>query len=455
MFRQKSSFQHKWCTQSNFSEVRTELPGSKVEDYFFLGALSGRAGEWLILCVSLGCALFISHICSLMEAAVLSVTPSQLAELRQKHPGIGDLALNFKRDIDKPLAVILILNTAAHTIGAALAGASFAELGYSRYMGLFSLAFTLVMVQYTELLPKTLGVRFNVAILRWAVHPLHIATIVLAPLIKLTKLINRPFEGRAPARPTPAEEISALAAMARSNQVISSRQERIIRMVPSLSEKSAAEVMIALEDVSFLDADMSLDDAINATGDDFHTRYPLCIEGDRSRVPGYVNIKEIILAVQHGKGDMKVSDIMRPISFADSDDSASKLLEMFAAQHCHMTIVRDAVSGKTCGLVTLEDIVEELIGDLDDEFDPLPRTFYAPGDNLWVVGGGVSLTQLARDTRLDLPRRTESVSSWFGRELGKNVKVGDTLTWKNAVLFVRKVRRRQAWEFHLKRRKLL
>jgi putative hemolysin len=106
-------------------------------------------------------------------------------------------------------------------------------------------------------------------------------------------------------------------------------------------------------------------------------------------------------------------------------------------------------------LVTLEDIVEELIGDLDDEFDPLPRTFYAPGDNLWVVGGGVPLTQLARDTRLDLPRRTESVSAWFGRELGKNVKVGDTLTWKNAVLFVRKVRRRQAWEFHLKRRKLL
>ena len=226
-------------------------------------------------------------------------------------------------------------------------------------------------------------------------------------------------------------------------------------MVPSLSEKSAEEVMIALEDVSFLDADMSLDDAINATGDDFHTRYPLCIEGDRSRVPGYVNIKEIILAVQHGKGDMKVSDIMRPIAFADSDDTASKLLEMFAAQHCHMTIVRDVVSGKTCGLVTLEDIVEELIGDLDDEFDPLPRTFYAPGENLWVVGGGVPLAQLARDTQLDLPRRTESVSSWFGRELGKQVKVGDRLTWKNAELFVRKVRRRQAWEFHLKRRKLM
>ena len=390
-----------------------------------------------------------------MEAALLSISPSQLAELRQKHPASGDLAAALKREIDKPLAVILILNTAAHTIGAAVAGASFAELGYGKFMGGFSLAFTLVMVQYTELLPKTLGVRYNTSIMRVAVRPLHIASIILAPLIKLTKLINRPFEGRAPARPTPAEEISALAAMARSSQVISSRQERIIRMVPSLSEKTADQVMIALEDVSFLDADMSLDDAINATGNDFHTRYPLCIEGDRSRVPGYVNIKEIILAVQHGKGNMKVSDIMRPIAFVDSDDTASKLLEMFAAQHCHMTIVRDVVSGKTCGLVTLEDIVEELIGDLDDEFDPLPRTFYQPGENLWVVGGGIPLTQLARDTQLDLPKRAESVSAWFGRELGKQVKVGDTLTWKNAVFFVRKIRRSQAWEFHLKRRSLL
>lgn len=426
-----------------------------MEDGFIFGVLSARAGNWITLFSGLGCAFAVSHICSLMEAAILSITPSQVAELRQKNSEIGNLVQNLKREIDKPLAVILIFNTAAHTIGAAVAGASFSELGYGTYMGIFSLLFTLLMVQFTELLPKTLGVRFNTSILLAAARPLQIATVILTPLIKLTKLINHPFDGRAPARPTAAEEISALAAMARSNQVISSRQERIIRMVPSLSEKSAEEVMIALEDVSFLDADMSLDDAINATGDDFHTRYPLCIEGDRSRVPGYVNIKEIILAVQHGKGDMKVSDIMRPIAFADSDDTASKLLEMFAAQHCHMTIVRDVVSGKTCGLVTLEDIVEELIGDLDDEFDPLPRTFYAPGENLWVVGGGVPLSQLARDTQLDLPRRTESISSWFGRELGKQVKVGDRLTWKNAELFVRKVRRRQAWEFHLKRRKLM
>ena len=418
-------------------------------------ALSDRVEGWLIFGLSLGCALVISHLCSLMEAALLSLSPSQLAELHQRSPKLGALVMNLKRDIDKPLAVILILNTAAHTVGAAVAGASFQQLGYGRWMGAFSLLFTLLMVQYTELLPKTLGVRFNTTIMRIAARPLKAASRLLAPLIRLTKLINRPFEGRAPERPTPAEEISALASLARSNQVISSRQERIIRMVPYLSERTAADVMIAAADVAFLDANMSLDDAITVTGNDFHTRYPLCVGGDRDHIPGYVNIKEIVLAVHHGKGDMKLSEIMRPIAFAEPEDTASKLLEMFAAQHCHMTIVRDPGTHETCGLVTLEDIVEELIGDLDDEFDPLPRTFYSPREHLWVVGGGIPMTQLARETSLDLPRRAESVSNWFIRELGRQAKVGDSLRWKNAEFFVRKVRRSQVWEFHLKRTSII
>ena len=152
---------------------------------------------------------------------------------------------------------------------------------------------------------------------------------------------------------------------------------------------------------------------------------------------------------------MKLSNIMRPIAFAEPEDTASKLLEMFAAQHCHMTIIRDPGSKKTCGLVTLEDIVEELIGDLDDEFDPLPRTFYSPRENLWVVGGGIPMSQLVDETNLDLPRRAEPVSSWFDREIDRQVKVGDSLTWNNAEFFARKIRRSQVWEFHVKRKAIL
>ncbi len=410
--------------------------------------------EWFLFVGSIAVALVLSHLCSLLEAALLSITPSQLASLRQKHPRSGKIVFALKHDIEKPIAVILIVNTAAHTVGAAVAGASLNALYGGRFMGIFSLAFTLVMVQYTEILPKTLGVRFNRQVLEFAARPLSTAVLLMLPLIKLTHLVNRPFEGKKPARPSTADEISALAALARSSQAISSRQERIIKMVPHLSERTAEMVMIDVQHISFLQNSQTLGEAIEVSNRDFHTRYPVCDGGNRDQVLGYVNFKELV-AIEHShQGETRVGDIIRPIAFAAPDDSASELLERFAAQHCHMMIVRDEESGKTIGLVTLEDIVEELLGDLDDEFDSLPRTFYSPGEFRWVAGGGVPMAQLARDTHLDLPRRAEPASVWLARGLERPPRVGDTLRHGNAEFYVRKVRRGQVWEFNLKRLKI-
>lgn len=401
--------------------------------------------------ISLSTALVMSHLCSLMEAALLSLTPSQIGELRRQSPAIGKVVQKLKADIDNPLAVILIINTAAHTIGAAVAGSSFNAMGYGKYMSAFSLAFTLLMVQYTEILPKTIGVRFNIAVMRIAARPLQILSVILKPLIKFSRLLNRPFEGRHPERPSAADEISALAALARSSQIISSRQERIIKMVPHLSERTAVQVMIDVDNISFLHEDMTISTAINVSARDFHTRYPVRSADDPDKILGYINIKELVSAERSSKGETKLTEIMRPIGFAEPDDSAAELLEKFAAQHCHMTIVRNPDDGKVRGLVTLEDIVEELLGDLDDEFDPLPRTFYSPRESFWIVGGGISLTQLARDTGLDLPRRVEPVSAWFERILKRHPRVGDSIVFRNAEFYVRKIRRYQVWEFNLKR----
>ena len=401
--------------------------------------------------ISLATALVMSHICSLMEAALLSLTPSQIGDLRRKSPMIGKVVQKLKADIDNPLAVILIINTAAHTIGAAVAGASFSAMGYDKYMSAFSLIFTLVMVQYTEILPKTIGVRYNTSVMRVAARPLQVLSVLLKPLIKFSRLLNRPFESRRPERPSTADEISALAALARSSQIIASRQERIIKMVPHLSERTAMQVMIDVDNISFLHEDMSISAAINVSARDFHTRYPVRSAEDPERILGYINIKELVSAERSSKGGTKLTEIMRPIGFAEPDDSAAELLEKFAAQHCHMTIVRDPADGKVRGLVTLEDIVEELLGDLDDEFDPLPRTFYSPRESFWIVGGGIPLTQLARDTGLDLPRRVEPVSAWFERILKRHPRVGDSIVFRNAEFYVRKIRRYQVWEFNLKR----
>lgn len=407
--------------------------------------------EWFWFIGSVMTALVFSHCCSLMEAALLSLSPSQLAEINRSSPRTGKWAIALKQDIDKPLAVILIINTAAHTIGAAVAGASLNALFGGRYMWLFSLIFTLLMVQYTELLPKTLGVRFNTGVIMVCAPVLHVLLYVFKPLIKVARWFNKPFELRGPERPTTAEEISALASLARSSQTISSRQERIIKMVPHLSEKTARDVMLEVEDISFLTADQTLTEAMNATANDFHTRYPVCEEDNKNEVLGYVNFKELVAIHRSHPGTVKVNDILRPIPFSEPDDTAAELLEHLTSQNCHITIVRDPKTKTTLGLVTLEDIIEELLGDLDDEFDPLPRTFYSPGENFWVVGGGVPLRLLARDTHLDLPLRAEPAGVWVSRILDRPARVGDVIRHGNAEFYVRKIRRGQPWEFNLKR----
>ena len=196
--------------------------------------------QWLIFFGSVALAMVLSHICSLLEAAILSITPSQIADLRLSSRKAGALAQNLKKDIDKPIAVILIINTAAHTIGAAVAGASLNELFHGKYMGVFSLLFTLLMVQYTEILPKTLGVRFNRRILAIAAPTLHILVVLLNPLIKLTHFINKPFERKEESRPSTTEEISAL-----NNKLIKLRtkvelcddvQKRVQKIDSNLSE---------------------------------------------------------------------------------------------------------------------------------------------------------------------------------------------------------------------------
>ena len=413
--------------------------------------------QWVVFITSITIAIVTSHVCSLLEAAILSLSPSQLAMLRQRNARTGRIAAALKREIDKPIAVILILNTAAHTIGATIAGGSLNEMFHGRFMGVFSIIFTLVMVQYTEILPKTLGCRFNISIMNTAAIPLHILTILFNPLIKLTHFINRPFEPKTVKHTSTAEEISALAAVARSSQVISSRQERIIRMVPRLSERTALKVMVETESISFFDADTTVQEAINSSGKDYHTRYPVCEDNDINRVIGYVNFKELVVTDLNHPGVMKVTEVMRPIDFANPDDTAAELMDSFASQHSHIMIVRDPATGQTLGLVTLEDIIEELLGDLDDEFDALPRTFYSPSESLWVVGGGVPMTQLVRDTHLDLPRRAEPVGFWLARELdaqlNRQPRSGDMIRHKNAELYVRKVRRNQVWELNLKRAK--
>lgn len=342
----------------------------------------------VVLLLSIGLALFISGMCSLAESVLLSLTPGDLAELSKSHPKAGETWTNFKKNIETPVAAILILNTTAHTIGASVAGASFAELFGNKSVWIFSIGFTFLMLQYTEILPKTVGVRFNRRIALFLGKPLFYTARFLTPIIWLTHIFNRPFEpgGKINQRST-VDEIKLMAALARQHHLIGAQQEQIILGATKISKMRAEEVMLPFEEVTILSNNMSMHDAIEVAHVDAHTRFPVCSGEERNNIIGYVNFKEIISHQRLNPKAQTFREIIRPITFVDPNTSASEALRMFLIRHEHIAVVRNV--DKTCvGLITLEDVVEELVGEIEDEFDRLPRYVHAISDTVLLMGGG-------------------------------------------------------------------
>lgn len=391
-------------------------------------------------------ALAVSALCSLLEAILLSLTPGQVADLTRQHPRIGGIWQQFKTQIDRPIAVILVVNTAAHTIGATLAGAQFETAFGPGGLIWFSILFTYLMLQFTEILPKTLGVQHNRRLAPLIAYPLAWLVRVFRPVLFLIHLVNRPFGRKGTAgKDVSLEEITTLASMARISNLISPDQERIIRGTSDLSEKTAADLMIPAEQVTFISTKQNLMEAILTAHADPHTRFPI-IEGDnRNRVLGYVNFKEMIYHARTNPHDSSLLGIIRPVHFVKPEQPANRMLRAFVGRHEHMAIVKGD-NDETLGLVTLEDIVEELVGELEDEFDRLPRMFHPLRGGIWMVGGGVPAREVSERLKVDLPDPKGTLSSWLIEKMGRVPKANEVHRLDGCEFVIRRTRRGKVFE---------
>ena len=259
-----------------------------------------------------------------------------------------------------------------------MAGAHFEALYGKHNLVWFSLIFTFLMLQFTEILPKTLGVRFNRRLARYIAFPLSYLVVALRPVLYLVHLLNRPFEKQA-AKQSPTatlEEISALAGLARLKNLIGPHQERIIQETSRLSHKTARDLMIPRDRVVFLEADQTLDDVLAIGAEHPHTRFPVLDSTNPDHVIGYVSFKEIIhlihadteQATASESREKTLAEITRPVYFTAPTQPAAEMLRVFVERHNHMAIVREP-DGRVSGIITLEDVIEELVGELEDEFE--------------------------------------------------------------------------------------
>jgi putative hemolysin len=280
------------------------------------------------------------------------------------------------------------------------------------------------------------AVRFLEATVTWIMHWLRRARLTESTTAEEAKL----------------QELHGAAEMARLARLIGGREHGIIVSALHMKSRALRQVMLPAEYMGVLVADQSLAEALVTAHTEMHTRFPVTEEaGNPQRIMGYVNFKDIVAALRLAPTSPSLRSLVRQLRSFDAEMAVSDCLEYLMKERIHIALVRDA-GGKVLGLVTLEDVIEELVGEIYDEFDRLPSHLIRAGRG-WIAGGFVSLAQLKATTGLDLRPISEkpvyTLNDWIVERLDQPPRGGDELVGDNCRVLVRKTRQILVHEAYL------
>jgi CBS domain containing-hemolysin-like protein len=238
----------------------------------------------------------------------------------------------------------------------------------SRWLGVFTAVFTFFFIILAEIIPKTIGERFSEPIALATAPWLLFATRAILPLIWLIEMLTAPFSGSRGAHVASEDEIRVLASVSHQAGTISRHESEIIRRAFHLNDVTARDVMTHRLKVSFLPAEKPLSEIRPQEIQDSHSRIPVAADGDLDKVVGVVYLKDLLLALAQGRTDATVGALKQPVQFVYEATPAHRLLREFQRTHQHLFVVVDEYGG-TSGVVSLEDVLEELVGEIEDEMD--------------------------------------------------------------------------------------
>jgi CBS domain containing-hemolysin-like protein len=323
----------------------------------------------LALIVYVFVALGFSFLCSVAEAVLLSVSRPYIALLQQQGRRTGALLEALKADINSPLAAILTLNTVAHTVGAAGAGAQAAAVFGSAYVGAASAVLTLLILVFSEIIPKTVGALYWRGLAPATAHFLRLLIATLYPFVMLSRAITRGLGQGPTLNGFSREEFSAMAEIGSQEGELAPRESRILKNVFLLSETRVRDVMTPRMVVFALPEALTTGEFFAAHGGVPFSRIPLHA-GERDQATGFVLRSDLLLAQARGETQRPLGDFRRELRAVPQTTSLFSAFEQLLDTRSHMMLVVDEYGGME-GIVTLEDTLETLLGlEIVDEEDP-------------------------------------------------------------------------------------
>jgi CBS domain containing-hemolysin-like protein len=311
-------------------------------------------------------SVLVSFICSMLEAVILSVTPSFLTSLRDKDAKLYKKISYLKEDIEKPLASILTFNTIAHTIGAAGAGAEAQKLWGNEYLAAFSAILTFIILFFSEIIPKSIGAKSWKSLLPISYYILKPMIVLSLPVVWISTKLSKLIKGDGGVDIS-RDEIPALAELGLQAGVIQKDEYQSLKAVINFSKVKIGDLITPVEKVEGFLYSKHIPEAYEDLSR--HTFSRLIVFGvTKDDVKGFVMRKDILQAHINNKTD-RVIDYMKNILILPDKISARELFRRLLKMKVHIAAVIDD-NGSFLGIVTLEDLIENALGhDIYDEFD--------------------------------------------------------------------------------------
>ena len=395
--------------------------------------------------------LLLSGFFSSAETALFSISKTKAIHLAKEKGKVNALIKKMKDDPHRLLSTILIGNNVVNVGASAMATAMAISLLSSNAVGIATGIMTFLILIFGEIFPKSIATRNNILIARIVIFPLYWLSILFTPIIVLLNFIPK-LTGKIQKRPkVTEEELMTMVEVVEEEGEIKEEERELIYNIFEFDDTKASEIMTPRADMFVIneDEDLKLEEIIKSG----FTRIPV-IKGDIDHVIGILNIKDLFMHQATSKEEIDVRKIMHEPYFVPKNKKLDNLLQQFKERKQHMAIIVDEYGGVS-GLITLEDALEEIVGEIIDETDKFEPYIVKIKPNEWSVLGKSEIDEVNENIPMNIPDSSEynTFSGYILDKIGRIPQEKEEIPLENFVATVNKMKGNRIREFIITKKK--
>jgi len=402
---------------------------------------SGSSLDYVVLVLLLLLSAFFSG----SETALLAANKLRLRHLEESGNRRAGLVRRLLAEPGRVVTALLVGNNIVNVALTVFATALLVRLWGPQRGPLYALVgLTLVLLVVGEITPKTIAAKYADRLALWVSRPVSGLTVLLGPVIRilslLSNLLMRPLGGRVDLDSplVTEEEIRLLVKVGEEEGVIREEEREMITSIFEFGDTVAREVMVPRIDMVCVADTDTVAEALTVIRETAHSRLPV-YHGTIDQIVGVVHVKDLLPYVQEGRGQTPVQEASRPAYFVPESTRLDNLFREMRRRKAHLAIVVDEYGG-TAGLVTIEDLLEEIVGPILDEYDVEEKLVETVNDSVALVDGRVSLEEVNEHLGLDLPMgEVDTIGGFVYSLLGHVPAQGETVTFDGVELVVERL----------------